>query len=342
MDWKSDWEEMEEQKLQEEREKREAEALSEEETSEKKASEMSDMSEMSESSDEPARNAAVETPKAAPKAQATPKAQPTQDMAHNHPNQQHPNQEHNQLDHPNQLDHQNQQRGHQHENPSDETQYDEQREVRRDERRKHSGPAVATIRIGASDEGLFVVPDASQGSSFFVPKSIAAAENIQIDMRISQETLQRLHEASSLWRVRKKAVDLLARREHSRQELSLKLQQRSFQEDLVRKVIQEMEEKDYLNDRRFAVMWVRSRLRRHPEGPVKLTAGLQEKGVSRDIINSVLGEELTEEVQQEALERAIEKLAKKRGMNRDKMLSSLVRLGFSYHRVRHLVDELYR
>jgi regulatory protein len=202
--------------------------------------------------------------------------------------------------------------------------------------------ACATVRRGASDEGLFVIPDGSAGSSFFVPSSIASEFSLHADMRITRQLLDTLHEASTLWRVRKKAVDLLSRREHSRQELTNKLQQRSFPEEVVRQVVREMADKDYLNDRRYASLWIRSRIQRHPEGPARLAAGLQERGISRDIISDVLSEEITEEVLNEVLDRAIAKLQKKRAVTREKMLASLSRLGFSYHQIRRRVDELYR
>lgn len=53
-------------------------------------------------------------------------------------------------------------------------------------------------------------------------------------------------------KIQEKAVQLLARREHARKELELKLRQRGFQIGLIHDVLDELEEQGYLSDKRFA------------------------------------------------------------------------------------------
>lgn len=53
-------------------------------------------------------------------------------------------------------------------------------------------------------------------------------------------------------RINEKALQLLARREHARQELSTKLAQRGFPRDLIAEELDQLELEGYLSDERFA------------------------------------------------------------------------------------------
>ena len=76
------------------------------------------------------------------------------------------------------------------------------------------------------------------------------------------------------------ALRLLARREHSRHELDLKLRQRRFEPALIEKVLDEYEACDWLNNDRFADVFARQRFDLG-YGPLKITAELQQRGIQR-------------------------------------------------------------
>jgi regulatory protein len=76
------------------------------------------------------------------------------------------------------------------------------------------------------------------------------------------------------------ALRLLARREHSRLELDLKLRQRKFETDLIEEVLNEYEINDWLNNERFADVFARQRFDLG-YGPLKITAELQQRGIKR-------------------------------------------------------------
>lgn len=79
--------------------------------------------------------------------------------------------------------------------------------------------------------------------------------------------------------IRAIALRLLARREHSRQELVLKLRQRGFEPASIEPILDEYEERDWLSDQRFADMLVRQR-HEAGYGPLKIRADLQQKGIT--------------------------------------------------------------
>lgn len=77
---------------------------------------------------------------------------------------------------------------------------------------------------------------------------------------------------------RRRAMDLLARREHSRLELERKLVARSFDASLVGGVLDELEQDDLLSAERFAHSFVASRYSRG-QGPERIKRELAERGI---------------------------------------------------------------
>lgn len=78
--------------------------------------------------------------------------------------------------------------------------------------------------------------------------------------------------------VRAQALKLLARREHSRRELTLKLIKRKFPADRIEAVLDEYEREGWLDDERFADIYARQR-RDSGYGPLKIESDLQQRGV---------------------------------------------------------------
>ena len=79
-----------------------------------------------------------------------------------------------------------------------------------------------------------------------------------------------------------RAMGLLARREHSRQELSRKLERIAPEGENVELVLDELAAKGWLSDARFAEQSVRIKARRY--GPIKVAHDLRAKGVGDEVI----------------------------------------------------------
>jgi regulatory protein len=75
------------------------------------------------------------------------------------------------------------------------------------------------------------------------------------------------------------ALDLLARREHSRRELTRKLATRGFPDDVIAPVLDELERSGSLADARFTDSFVRSRVAKG-QGPQRIRAELAQRGIS--------------------------------------------------------------
>lgn len=84
--------------------------------------------------------------------------------------------------------------------------------------------------------------------------------------------------------VRARAMDLLARREHSRLELRQKLCAKLPEHsDLVDEVIDGLQQDQLQSDQRFAEAFLSSRVRKG-QGPQRISMELQQRGVSASII----------------------------------------------------------
>ncbi len=75
------------------------------------------------------------------------------------------------------------------------------------------------------------------------------------------------------------ALALLARREHSRRELTRKLGTRGFPESVIAPVLDELERSGSLADARFTDSFVRSRVAKG-QGPQRIRADLAQRGIA--------------------------------------------------------------
>ncbi len=88
-------------------------------------------------------------------------------------------------------------------------------------------------------------------------------------------------------RVRAKALDLLARREHSAGELRTKLRQRGYESTAVEAVLSSLAQENLLSDERFVQEFVAARVRRG-SGPMKIRAELRGRGVEGESVDLAL------------------------------------------------------
>ena len=94
--------------------------------------------------------------------------------------------------------------------------------------------------------------------------------------------------------IQNKMLSFLAVREHSAQELRRKIKQRFFKiancdvSALVERCLQEMQERDFQSDERFARRFTESKLSNKPYGPFKILQDLQRHGILPEQAQAVL------------------------------------------------------
>lgn len=85
------------------------------------------------------------------------------------------------------------------------------------------------------------------------------------------------------------AVFLLGRREHSGVELIRKLKQKGYAEDAIDTVLEQLQERGWQSDQRYAELLVRQRLEA-AYGPLKIYQDAQLKGIDKALVEQLLQE----------------------------------------------------
>ena len=142
--------------------------------------------------------------------------------------------------------------------------------------------------------------------------------------------------------IRKKAMDYLSRREHSRYELYKKISTHNFNKDLINQELDLLIRDGLLSDERFVEAFIHSR-KKNGKGPLKISAELQQRGADESLINKYI-----EEIENsEWLDSAKQVVEKKLGNNQQldyynqlKMMKFLNNRGFTIDQVKLTIKKL--
>jgi regulatory protein len=112
--------------------------------------------------------------------------------------------------------------------------------------------------------------------------------NLHEDLDLSDEDLNVIIRETEFRKAYSSALRILARRNHSVNELIFKLKQKKHKSEAVDRVIENLLELNYLNDERFANEYFEYSVRRKKIGPIKISYEMKKKGISREIMDKVV------------------------------------------------------
>jgi len=139
------------------------------------------------------------------------------------------------------------------------------------------------------------------------------------------------------------AYRYLSNRDRSARETADHLKKKGFEEAVVQETLRYLKEAKYLDDRRFAEHWARTRAENRQFGKYRLRQELIGKGITQDLINETL-DTLFETVNEIDLARAVveKKLPSMQDLDPNKRKNRLVgllqRKGFSLDIVYKVLD----
>ena len=136
-----------------------------------------------------------------------------------------------------------------------------------------------------------------------------------------------------------KALALLARCEQCRAGLARKLLAKGFSKDTVEGVLDALEERDFLSDRRFARAWLNSRRIGHYEGRSRLLSELAARGIDKEISKEAVDSFFEEFDEEEICRKAAKKLVAQ-GKSGEKLMASMQRAGFSWKMSSNVLREI--
>jgi len=175
---------------------------------------------------------------------------------------------------------------------------------------------------------------------------------LKVGQELDQSTTDKVFAASEAAKIYQRALDFLAVRPRSEEEVRWRLKEKIHKyklsiieegpdavKDLVDAVVTRLRNLNYLNDTEFVRWWIDQRTGgRHPCGFYKIQAELLQKGVTRSLINDVWHELSLDE--QELCRQHFEAVVQKYDLDslkgKKRLVDYLVRKGFGWGLVKSL------
>ncbi len=189
----------------------------------------------------------------------------------------------------------------------------------------------------------------NNGDVLFLSYEVFLKSGLRKNDEVSEDRFLSLIKENRLFHLKQKAFRYLGRRLHSVKELKIKLRQKDYDSELIEEIVNELTEKNYLNDYEFAFQFTEENIRNKLWGKSKLEAELLKRGVARDVIEKVISEKLSGG---NKIENAALLLQKKiKSLNRNKLTDDKFKLklvtflygkGYDYDTIKQAVDECFK
>ncbi len=165
---------------------------------------------------------------------------------------------------------------------------------------------------------------------------------------ITEETYHEILDQLLYPRAIQKALSLLKFSDRTEKELRDRLALEDYPRQIIDRVIDYVKDYGYLDEKRFAGSYIRSRMNRKSKLMIKNE--LLQKGIDQDILDQVLEEEYQPQDREDsfqdpeliAIQKAIAKKTKEPGKlsyeEKQKLLASLYRKGFDLSKIKQLLD----
>jgi regulatory protein len=115
-----------------------------------------------------------------------------------------------------------------------------------------------------------------------VAESTLLENNLRKGVEITPSFLRKLQRDEGRHAVKSYLLKLLSRREHARRELFNKALKKDYSANIINGVLDELEEKEFINEQRFAEQFARDKSNLNHWGPTKIQAHLRKKGISKE------------------------------------------------------------
>jgi len=157
---------------------------------------------------------------------------------------------------------------------------------------------------------------------------------LTIGQELSDKEVAKLTLQSEFDKAYNQAIFYLSFRPRSQYETHTYLAKKDYSSKAIELVLQKLEDKQLVDDYKFAVSWVESRNLTKPSSKQKLIAELRQKKIDRTIIDKVMNT-IDEEVEIEIITGIIAKKQRQlKYHDSEKLIAYLLRQGFSYNKIK--------
>ena len=174
-------------------------------------------------------------------------------------------------------------------------------------------------------------------------KNIIIDEALAINQEINEKEIDELIEKDQSTKAMDKAIRFLGYRARTEKEIKDKLNEKEFDEKVIKKTIINLKKMGYLSDREFVESWVKDRISTKPSGKKLLSLELQKKGVSEKLTQKQLDKLVNKKTEMEMAKKALIKADKQyRNLTgqgkKQKIITYLARRGFDWPLIKELLD----
>jgi regulatory protein len=192
------------------------------------------------------------------------------------------------------------------------------------------------IRVVRKDEKNVIVYF-DNNVKLILSEDVFYNSGLRKDDEVSEDRYSFFIEQNILYHIKQRALSFLGRRFHSERELLQKLKSKSYEERLIKIVLQNLKDQSFIDDKNFASHFIEEKLKRKKWGMNKIKSALYTKGVSSKIIDELLKEfDNTENNLESISEIVAKKINQLRKRNIDekklyqKVITFLLSRGFDY------------
>lgn len=170
--------------------------------------------------------------------------------------------------------------------------------------------------------------------------------DLYIGKEVTNELIEKIQQKEALTKAKNDAIRFLSYRPRSEWEISNKLTKKKYPIFIIEETIYWLKEKKLINDRQFALMWIRDRLTNKPLGKLRIRKELYNKGIDSEVIESTVNSFFKKD--EDELELAYQLIERRRNSLRlknvqlepQKIINLLKNRGFSYYVINHINDDL--
>ena len=181
----------------------------------------------------------------------------------------------------------------------------------------------------------------------FLSVDILYKSGLKKNDEISDDRFSSLIKENRLFHIKQRAFRYLGRRQHSTSELRIKLKQKGYETEYINEVLDNLKNKNYLDDTKFAEMFVEEKMKLKLWGEQKLRGELIKRGINSEIISDVLKNKISDE---DKLNNTMIIASKKydtlknRNVEKDvikrKLITFLNSRGYNYDVIKEVCDKL--
>ncbi len=170
---------------------------------------------------------------------------------------------------------------------------------------------------------------------------------LKINDEISEEKLEQILEALVYIKARDTAFKFLSFKARTEKELYNKLIEKEYSEDVSLKIVEEMKKYKYVDDLAYAQNFLKEKIEFKGVGTSKIKFLLSQKGVSREVIDSLFEESLFYDEQLEKVKELIEIKTRRIDIlnitdkEKKKIYDFLLRRGYNYSIINEAFKDIF-